>query len=117
MQSFTDETLIMIFYTNPRDVLQEHAAQALFKRDWRWHTELRQWMQKDPQAAQQPTQLNSKEERGYYIFFDVSNWRRERREFVLNYDYMYPKFGMPSSVATRHAAPHQPPISQFGANF
>lgn len=80
----------MIFYLNPRDIQQEYAAQALAKRDWRWHTELRQWMQKDPNS-QPPVQINEKQERGWYIFFDVLNWRRERREFVLDYDLMHPK--------------------------
>lgn len=118
LQSFTDETLIMIFYTMPKDVLQEHAANALFKRDWRWHTELRQFMQKDATNAQQPTRISDKEERGYYIFFDVNSWRRERREFVLNYDHMYPKFGVTAPPIARHVGPQQQlPISQFAAHF
>jgi CCR4-NOT transcription complex subunit 2 len=90
MNSFTDETLIMIFYENPRDVKQEQAAQTLIKRDWRWHTTLQQWMMKDASMGV-PHRINDKQERGVYIFFDVNNWRRERREFLLNYDEMYPR--------------------------
>lgn len=78
----------MIFYQWPRDVLQEMAAQTLYKRDWRWHKELRQWMMKDAQYGGAPTRLNHQQERGYYIFFDVNNWRRERREFVLDYEHL-----------------------------
>jgi hypothetical protein len=78
----------MIFYQYPRDVLQEMAAQTLYKRDWRWHKELRQWMMKDTTYGVAPTRINAQQERGYYVFFDVGNWRRERREFVLDYEHL-----------------------------
>ena len=45
------ETLFCIFYQNPRDLLQEQAAQELTARDWRWHKVLRQWLQKDNHSA------------------------------------------------------------------
>lgn len=32
-------------------------------------------------------------ERGVYIFFDVMNWRRERREFVLAYEELDQRVG------------------------
>ncbi|QDS69799.1 hypothetical protein FKW77_010424 [Venturia effusa] len=88
LDSFCDETLIMIFYQWPRDVLQEMAAQTLYKRDWRWHKMLKQWMMKDTQFGGAPTRISQQQERGYYIFFDVINWRRERREFVLDYEHL-----------------------------
>jgi CCR4-NOT transcription complex subunit 2 len=97
MNSFTDETLIMIFYENPRDLKQEQAAQTLFKRNWRWHTTLQQWMMKDNSMGE-PQRISEKQERGIYIFFDVNNWRRERREFLLNYDDMYPRIPSGSSL-------------------
>lgn len=78
----------MIFYQYPRDMLQENAAQTLYKRDWRWHKELRQWMMKDTQFGGPPTRINPQQERGWYVFFDVGNWRRERREFVLDYEHL-----------------------------
>ncbi|KAF2113487.1 hypothetical protein BDV96DRAFT_496683 [Lophiotrema nucula] len=77
MGSFSAETLLAIFYQFPRDIYQELAAQELFNRDWRWHTKLQQWMMKDPDLPQ-PMRISSKLERGWYLFFDVSNWRRER---------------------------------------
>ena len=48
-----------------------------YNRDWRWHMKLQQWMTKDNDMPQ-PTRVSSKEERGWYQFFDVNNWRRER---------------------------------------
>jgi len=58
---------------------------ARYNRDWRWHINFRQWMQKD-MSCPPPVTVGPRQERGLYIFFDVVNWRRERKEFVLNYD-------------------------------
>lgn len=92
MSSFSAETLLAIFYQYPRDIMQEIAANELYNRDWRWHMKLRQWMMKDPDLPQ-PIRLTPKEERGWYIFFDVNNWRKERREFDLNYDHLDQRHG------------------------
>lgn len=94
MTSFSAETLLAIFYQFPRDILQEIAAQELYNRDWRWHIKLQQWMMKDPDLPS-PIRLSPKEERGWYLFFDVGNWRRERREFELFYDHLDQRHGGP----------------------
>ncbi|KAJ4333983.1 transcriptional regulator [Ascochyta clinopodiicola] len=94
MTSFSAETLLAIFYQHPRDILQEIAAAELYNRDWRWHIKLQQWMMKDPDLPA-PIRLSPKEERGWYLFFDVTNWRRERREFELNYDHLDQRHGSP----------------------
>ena len=111
MTSFSAETLLAIFYQFPRDILQEIAAQELYNRDWRWHIELQQWMMKDPDLPA-PIRVTPKQERGWYLFFDVVNWRRERvrfhaeresplltnmqREFELNYDHLDQRHGGPA---------------------
>ncbi|KAF2180539.1 hypothetical protein K469DRAFT_592262 [Zopfia rhizophila CBS 207.26] len=92
MNSFSAETLLAIFYQYPRDIMQEIAANELYNRDWRWHIKLQQWMMKDPDLPQ-PIRISQKEERGWYLFFDVTNWRRERREFDLNYDHLDQRHG------------------------
>jgi CCR4-NOT transcription complex subunit 2 len=33
-----------------------------------------------------PQVLGQDRERGYYIFFDIKQWHRERREFTLVYE-------------------------------
>jgi CCR4-NOT transcription complex subunit 2 len=43
-------------------------------------------MMKDPDLAA-PMRLSPKEEHGWYLFFDVKNWRRERVR-ILNRIYM-----------------------------
>ena len=37
LEKFRLETLLYIFYTMPRDVLQWHAAQELYNRKWKYH--------------------------------------------------------------------------------
>lgn len=78
IQSFSDETLFAIFYQCPRDSAQDMAASELYARDWRWHKKLQQWMMKAKEFGD-PVQLQSmREERGFYYFFNPSNWTRER---------------------------------------
>ncbi|KAF2748757.1 hypothetical protein M011DRAFT_421050 [Sporormia fimetaria CBS 119925] len=85
MGSFSVDTLLAIFYQYPRDIMQEMAASELYNRDWRWHKSVQQWMMKDPELPP-PVRISQRLEHGWYIFFDVMNWRKERRECDLNYD-------------------------------
>ncbi|KAK4926511.1 hypothetical protein LTR28_012137 [Elasticomyces elasticus] len=49
---------------------------------------------KDPTPGQgQPVQVGERTERGVYVFFDALNWRRERREYILNYDDLDQRHG------------------------
>lgn len=84
MTNFNDEALIFMFYTNPGDIQQVMAAQELHGRNWRYHKKLKVWLTKDEMMVPQP--LGNGTERGYYIFFDIKQWVRERREFTLVYD-------------------------------
>ena len=49
--AFSDETLFFMFYSAPRDVVQEVAAMELFNRNWRFHKELRVWLTKEAGTA------------------------------------------------------------------
>jgi CCR4-NOT transcription complex subunit 2 len=80
---FTDETLFYIFYTRPKDVLQELSARELMNRNWRYHKELTVWLTKDQSV--EPIQQGPQCERGIYIFFDPHNWEKVRKEFILYY--------------------------------
>ena len=82
LSSFTDETLFYIFYSMPRDVLQEAAAQELYSRSWRFHKEFKLWLCKDPNS--EPVKGQGFE-RGFYIFFDPSSWSCVKKEWVLHY--------------------------------
>ncbi|KAI4193674.1 MAG: hypothetical protein LQ348_002812, partial [Seirophora lacunosa] len=80
--SFSDETLFWIFYTQPRDLMQELAASELTGRNWRYHKDLMMWLTKDT-AFGEPVPLGDGTERGSYIFFNQRTWQRARSEFVL----------------------------------
>lgn len=81
ISNFSDETLFFIFYSQPRDAMQEMAAQELYKHNWRYHKDLRLWLTKE--AGSEPTMKTDRYEKGSYIFFDPSLWERVRKDFVL----------------------------------
>ncbi|CAN6609648.1 hypothetical protein TRVA0_004S01508 [Trichomonascus vanleenenianus] len=83
IQNFTEETLFYIFYTMPRDSMQEAAAAELMSRNWRYHKELKLWLTKDPLS--EPIQQTNQAERGMYIFFDPVVWEKVKKEYVLYY--------------------------------
>ncbi|KAK4050177.1 transcriptional regulator [Microbotryomycetes sp. JL221] len=83
ISNFSDETLFFIFYSQPRDVMQELAAHELYKHNWRYHKELRLWLTKE--AGTEPTQKTATFERGSYIVFDPTIWERVRKDFVLEF--------------------------------
>ncbi|TVY90138.1 General negative regulator of transcription subunit, partial [Lachnellula willkommii] len=76
IQNFNDEALIFMFYSNPGHEDQVRAAQELHNRNWRYHKKLQQWLTKDDMMV--PQTLGNGTERGYYIFFDIKQWSRER---------------------------------------
>ncbi|KAK1729518.1 NOT2/NOT3/NOT5 family protein [Colletotrichum acutatum] len=81
--SFNEETLFWIFYSCTQDVKQQLAAVELHSRNWRWHKKLHFWLTKD--ELMMPASLGPHHERGYYIVWDTTNWRKERRELTLHY--------------------------------
>ncbi|KAL8727189.1 MAG: hypothetical protein Q9166_006226 [cf. Caloplaca sp. 2 TL-2023] len=99
LPGFADETLIWIFYFQPRDVMQEFAATELTNRNWRYHKELQMWLTKDLNSglapglgsgaggANEPVISGDRQsERGSYIIFNPRTWQRARTEFELKYE-------------------------------
>jgi CCR4-NOT transcription complex subunit 2 len=89
--AFSDETLFFMFYSSPRDALQEVAAQELFNRNWRYHKELRQWITKE--TGTPPSQKVQGGEQGTYTFWDPENWLKERKEMTVLYADLEEKNG------------------------
>ena len=83
---FSDELLFYIFYAMPRDVLQEAAAQQLYKRGWRFHKDLKLWLCKDTDAKTIATGAGF--ERSVFTFFDPSSWSRVKKDWILYYDQL-----------------------------
>lgn len=66
------ETLFYMFYSMPKDVMQAYAAQELYRRDWRYHTELKIWLkQRLPQELAQPGAVAVP-----FMFFDLKAWEQ-----------------------------------------
>jgi hypothetical protein len=66
---FQIESLFYMFYMMPRDVMQVIAAQELYRRDWKYHGELRLWLKPRSQA-----ELMQSNPTIPFLFFDVNSW-------------------------------------------
>ena len=66
----------------PRDILQAHAAKELYRRDWKYHGELRVWLKPRP-----PQELTSATTEGSYpvpfMYFDANLF--ETKPFTATY--------------------------------
>lgn len=78
MPKFLVETLFYMFYVMPRDIMQAVAAQELYRRDWRYHSELRLWLK--PRSPQELLQSHPNVQ---FLYFDVNSW--EPRLFTSSY--------------------------------
>ncbi|KIJ17854.1 hypothetical protein PAXINDRAFT_111491 [Paxillus involutus ATCC 200175] len=81
--AFSDETLFYMFYSSPRDALQEIAAQELWNRNWRYHKDLRIWITKESGSA--PSTKIPGGEAGAYTWWDPESWGKDRKEMTVRY--------------------------------
>lgn len=84
--SFSDETLFYIFYSMPRDIMQELAAEELMGRKWRYHKVERCWLTRDETYPGPVDVERGVSERGVYLLWDPTSWKKVRREFILRYE-------------------------------
>lgn len=86
INGFSDETLMYIFYSMPRDIMQEMVAEELMGRKWRFHKVEKMWLTRD-ESAPAPMELESGvKEQGTYLWWDYKSWRKVRRPYVLRYE-------------------------------
>jgi CCR4-NOT transcription complex subunit 2 len=90
--SFDEETLLYIFYSMPRDRLQEAAAQELYMKRWRFHKEFKLWLTKE-NFDTEPLVKGVDFERDIYVFFDPSTWTRVKKEWILYFDQIEERSG------------------------
>lgn len=84
--SFSDETLFFIFYSMPRDIMQELVAEELMGRKWRYHKIERCWLTRDETYPGPVDVDRGVSERGVYLLWDPASWKKIRREFILRYE-------------------------------
>ncbi|KAJ2848242.1 transcriptional regulator [Coemansia brasiliensis] len=116
--SLMDETLFYIFYTMPRSELQLAAAEELYRRQWRYHKELRLWLTKDPET--QPTARTPRGEQGIFIFFDPSVWQKVKKEFLVLYEMLEDQSALSANTdatGARSGAQSVPPVQQQQQQF
>lgn len=73
LSKFQLETLFYIFYALPKDVLQAYAAQELYTREWRYHTESKVWFKRATPSDGFPNNSSSPVQ---FIYFDINTWER-----------------------------------------
>ena len=71
------ETLFYMFYSMPRDIMQAYAAQELYKREWRYHVELKLWFKARSNEDGNDNNSDKDNENQQYIYFDISNWEQK----------------------------------------
>lgn len=72
LSKFQLETLFYIFYALPRDVLQAYAAQELYSREWRYHSELKLWFKRAGPADG----ISNPSGGSQFLYFDINSWER-----------------------------------------
>ncbi|TFK93279.1 hypothetical protein K466DRAFT_642904 [Polyporus arcularius HHB13444] len=120
--AFSDETLFFMFYSSPRDALQEIAAQELFNRNWRYHKELRLWITKE--SGTQPSAKVPGGEQGRYSYWDPEMWEKAQKEMTVLYSDLeeksHPVFAQSQTLqlnAGNAAAPHPTAQPRGGQAF
>ncbi|KAJ5914373.1 hypothetical protein N7504_003256 [Penicillium tannophilum] len=83
---FSDETLFYIFYSMPRDIMQELVAEELMTRKWRYHKLERCWLTRDETYPGPVDVERGVSERGVYLLWDPATWKKVRRDFILRYE-------------------------------
>lgn len=86
ISGFTEDTLFYIFYTSPKDIIQEEVATELMSRKWRFHMKEKMWLTRDDTTANPVILEKDVCEQGYYIWWDYRNWKRIRKAYVLRYE-------------------------------
>ena len=71
------ETLFYMFFVFVKDLLQLLSATELYRREWKFHSELLIWVKARSQQEQSQSNPNVQ-----YIYFDVNNW--EIKPFHIN---------------------------------
>jgi len=68
LTKFQIETLFYMFYNMPKDLMQAFAAQELYRREWRFHAELKLWLKV------RPPELMQSHPNVQFVFFETSTW-------------------------------------------
>lgn len=79
---FQLETVFYIFYALPRDVLQAYAAQELYHREWRYHSDHKLWFKRV--APSDGISSLAASSTVNYMYFDLQSWERRLFTGIMN---------------------------------
>lgn len=74
--TYSDDTLIYIFYSYPQDIRQMEASDELYKRKWRWYILDHIWITKDETSGPPIVSADQQSERGRYWVMDPQVYRK-----------------------------------------
>jgi len=83
-----EDTVFMLYYTNPRDIMSVACRDELTRKAWRYHKKERRWL-KRLDSESKPIigpQGNHIGETGTFKFFNPDKWAMEKRE---NWELLY----------------------------
>ncbi|CCI41627.1 unnamed protein product [Albugo candida] len=76
------ETLFYVFYSMPKDIVQAYAAQELYARGWRYHSERSIWLKRANLrdfASEKRLEIDGADElNGAFVYFDANHWECRR---------------------------------------
>jgi hypothetical protein len=99
-----EDTLFYVFYMYCGDLMQMQASAMLYDRDWRFHKEKRIWITKVPGVeAHHKTPTF---EKGFYLYFDVQQWKKVQAEMTIEYNKLAEKPQIPTQQQY-HTQPSQ----------
>ncbi|KAJ3315498.1 hypothetical protein HDV04_003040 [Boothiomyces sp. JEL0838] len=84
MSLLPEQTLFYIFYSLPKDILQEAASQELYHRNWRFHKDFKLWVIKENLEAVFKDEVEL--ERGTFLLFDPSTLQKIQKNMVIHAD-------------------------------
>lgn len=76
--SFSEETLFYIFYSSPKDLVQELVAEELIGRKWRFHKGEKMWVTRDENYPAPVEVEREISEQGFYTWWDWKGWKKIR---------------------------------------
>lgn len=101
---YGEDLLFFVFYSYPGDIMQFAAAAELYNRDWRYHKEEQVWITRA--QGLNPSQKTQTYEQGTYAFFDCKTWKKQHKEFILEYEKLEERPQLPNLTAL-HFNPSQ----------
>ena len=84
---YQEDTIFMLYYTHPRDILQIFTIQKLYNGGWRYHKQLKRWLKRhdDQKETIYDQQGGIEGESAQFTVFNPETWTRDLMFLKLYY--------------------------------